>query len=111
MLEATSKTAIATAPKISASKDPYPKPKLPTLGKMTIVITAKIIPINKYGNLLPILGIQVRSDKDPIPGCTTRPASGGKMKNQPNFVGSAPKVWKILLICEVSKVNAICTPK
>ena len=68
MFEATSRTAIATAPNINASIEPYPRPKLPTLGKITIVKTAKIIPINKYGNRRPILGIHVRSDKDPIPG-------------------------------------------
>ena len=44
---ATSKIAIAIAPNTNASIDPYPKPKLPMFGKNNIIITAKIIPINK----------------------------------------------------------------
>ena len=44
---ATSKIAIAIAPNTNASIEPYPKPKLPMFGKNNIIITAKIIPINK----------------------------------------------------------------
>src|SRR5699024_5478952 len=41
----------------------------------------------------------------------TIPANGGKIKKKPNFVGSAPIVWKIRLICELCNEKAIDVPK
>jgi len=72
--------------------DPYPNPSDPVLGNRSRTIKETKQPPIKYGIRRPSFGSQVLSEKNPINGCVTIPANGGKMKKNPSFVGSAPKV-------------------
>ena len=67
--------------------------ELGTKNKARVLSTA---PIKKYGRRRPQRGLQVRSERYPMMGCTNSPVRGAAIQSPGNSSLLAPKFWKML---------------